>query len=36
MIKNKIYGTVQAATSVALAEPAVLPTLLLLSSNLQM
>lgn len=34
MIKNKIYGTVQSATSVALAEPAVLPALLLLSSNL--
>lgn len=33
MIKNKIYGTVQSATSVALAEPAVLPALLLLSSN---
>lgn len=33
MIKNKIYGTVQSATSVVLAEPAVLPALLLLSSN---
>lgn len=33
MIKNKIYGTVQSAASVVLAEPAVLPALLLLSSN---
>ena len=33
MIKNKIYGTVQSAASVVPAEPAVLPVLLLLSSN---
>lgn len=33
MIKNKIYGTVQSAASVVPAEPAVLPALLLLSSN---
>lgn len=33
MIKNKIYGTVQSAASGVPAEPAVLPALLLLSSN---
>lgn len=33
MIKNKIYGSVQFAASAAPAEPAVLPALLLLSSN---
>jgi len=33
MIKNKIYGTLQSVAAVVPAEPAVLPTLLVLSSN---